>query len=105
MFYKIIKFLVKLWRLTNNVRSFFHFCECRFYPSCSNYFLDAIKVHGPIFGTVLFVKRIVRCNPLCEGGIDFAPMNQQANEPMNRKESSTHLFTGSSAHGLISSKI
>ena len=46
---------------------------CRFYPTCSCYALDAYKKHGFFFGTYLTLRRILRCNPLCKGGIDYVP--------------------------------
>ena len=42
--------------------------RCRFYPSCSTYAVEAIKIHGAIKGGYLAFKRILRCNPLNEGG-------------------------------------
>lgn len=47
--------------------------SCRFNPTCSNYSIDAIKTHGPIYGTVLSLHRIFRCNPFCQGGCDPVP--------------------------------
>ncbi|MFC6441678.1 membrane protein insertion efficiency factor YidD [Bowmanella sp. JS7-9] len=47
--------------------------NCRFYPSCSNYAMEAIKVHGAAIGGWLTVKRIIKCNPLHPGGIDPVP--------------------------------
>ena len=44
--------------------------KCRFIPTCSNYGIDAIKEYGSIKGTLLTIKRIIRCNPLCKGGYD-----------------------------------
>ncbi len=46
---------------------------CRFYPTCSRYALDAYRLHGFFGGTYLSVKRILRCNPFCRGGIDKVP--------------------------------
>ncbi|MBP5588364.1 MAG: membrane protein insertion efficiency factor YidD [Treponema sp.] len=46
---------------------------CRFYPTCSNYALDALKKHGPLKGVYLSTKRILRCNPFCKGGYDPVP--------------------------------
>ena len=43
---------------------------CRFHPSCSQYAIDAIKMHGPAKGSWLGIKRILRCNPLHPGGYD-----------------------------------
>jgi uncharacterized protein len=47
--------------------------SCRFYPSCSQYGLEAIDTHGPLKGTWLTVKRISRCHPWSEGGYDPVP--------------------------------
>lgn len=43
---------------------------CRFYPSCSNYTYQAIEKYGPIKGTWLGIKRIVKCHPFHKGGYD-----------------------------------
>ena len=47
--------------------------SCRFTPTCSQYAIEAVKVHGIIKGTYLSIKRILRCNPFCEGGYDPVP--------------------------------
>lgn len=46
---------------------------CRFYPTCSNYALQALKTHGVVKGGWYSFKRILRCNPLCKGGYDPVP--------------------------------
>ncbi|MBR4374085.1 MAG: membrane protein insertion efficiency factor YidD [Treponema sp.] len=46
---------------------------CRFYPSCSNYALEAFQKYGPVKGFLLTSKRILRCNPFFEGGYDPVP--------------------------------
>ena len=46
---------------------------CRFYPTCSTYAYEAISEWGAIRGFFLTVWRILRCNPLCRGGIDRVP--------------------------------
>ena len=47
--------------------------RCRFYPSCSHYASECIKTHGVLFGVYLTLRRIIRCQPLCAGGIDEVP--------------------------------
>ncbi|MFP4169046.1 MAG: membrane protein insertion efficiency factor YidD [Desulfonatronovibrionaceae bacterium] len=48
---------------------------CRFYPSCSDYAGQAIRRHGAFSGVILAVFRVLRCNPLCKGGLDPVPEN------------------------------
>lgn len=43
---------------------------CRYQPSCSEYFILAVRKHGPIVGAAKGMWRICRCNPFCEGGRD-----------------------------------
>ncbi|MCV2886541.1 membrane protein insertion efficiency factor YidD [Aestuariibacter sp. AA17] len=47
--------------------------SCRFHPTCSQYAIDAIKMHGFLIGGWLSVKRILKCHPLHEGGHDPVP--------------------------------
>lgn len=47
--------------------------HCRFYPSCSSYSLEAIQRHGVLFGCYLTVRRLLKCHPFHEGGIDPVP--------------------------------
>ena len=44
--------------------------RCKFIPTCSNYGIEAIKTYGSIKGSILTIKRIIRCNPLSKGGYD-----------------------------------
>lgn len=46
---------------------------CRYYPSCSQYALEAVKKHGAVKGVLLAVWRILRCNPYSNGGVDYVP--------------------------------
>ncbi|MDP9727903.1 putative membrane protein insertion efficiency factor [Alicyclobacillus tengchongensis] len=46
---------------------------CRFYPTCSQYALEAIQTHGALRGSWLSIKRIVRCGPWHPGGVDHVP--------------------------------
>ncbi|MEK9727834.1 MAG: membrane protein insertion efficiency factor YidD [Candidatus Margulisiibacteriota bacterium] len=63
-------FLIKVYQ---SLISPFLVKRCRFYPSCSNYGKEAIEIHGGLKGIQLTLKRILRCHPLSEGGIDFVP--------------------------------
>lgn len=47
--------------------------SCRFSPSCSNYFCEALEKYGFIKGTWLGSKRLLRCNPWNRGGFDPVP--------------------------------
>ena len=44
--------------------------QCRFSPSCSKYFIEAVRKHGAIRGTLMGIRRIFRCHPLGKGGWD-----------------------------------
>jgi putative membrane protein insertion efficiency factor len=46
---------------------------CRFYPTCSQYALEALEEHGAVKGSWLAVKRIAKCHPFHPGGIDKVP--------------------------------
>ena len=48
--------------------------HCRFYPSCSQYAIDAISTHGVVRGTWLSLARIARCHPGHPGGVDLVPV-------------------------------
>ena len=47
--------------------------RCRYYPSCSEYAIQAIRELGPIRGSILAGWRLLRCNPLSDGGFDPVP--------------------------------
>jgi len=49
---------------------------CKYYPSCSEYGLEALQTHGAIKGTRLAIWRILRCNPWSHGGVDPVPGSQ-----------------------------
>ena len=66
-------FLVALVRVYQRLISPLLGPRCRFYPSCSNYCVEALHKHGAVRGTYLTARRIVRCHPLNEGGFDPVP--------------------------------
>jgi putative membrane protein insertion efficiency factor len=45
--------------------------RCKYYPSCSEYAVGAVREYGIVRGLVLAAWRLLRCNPLSNGGIDF----------------------------------
>lgn len=50
---------------------------CRFYPTCSHYGLEAINRFGPVKGSWLTIKRIVKCQPFHPGGFDPVPEKKE----------------------------
>ncbi|WP_205527748.1 membrane protein insertion efficiency factor YidD [Listeria costaricensis] len=47
--------------------------SCRFYPTCSQYGIEAIRVHGALKGSLLAIIRISKCHPFHKGGVDLVP--------------------------------
>lgn len=47
--------------------------RCRYYPSCSTYAIDSLRIHGPVKGPLLGTWRVLRCNPWSKGGVDHVP--------------------------------
>lgn len=47
--------------------------QCRFHPTCSQYAEEAIRTHGAVRGSLLAIRRVLRCNPFGRGGIDAVP--------------------------------
>lgn len=48
---------------------------CRFQPTCSDYAVTAIAIHGPVRGTALAAYRLLRCHPFSRGGLDQVPLS------------------------------
>ena len=47
--------------------------RCRFQPTCSEYARQALVVHGFLRGSLLAIKRLARCHPFTDGGVDLVP--------------------------------
>lgn len=67
---KILVFLIKIYQIT--FRSFVG-QNCRFFPTCSDYAIEAIQKHGSFKGTILTIKRLLKCHPFHKGGDDPVP--------------------------------
>ncbi|KUK42657.1 MAG: Putative membrane protein insertion efficiency factor [Thermovirga lienii] len=67
---KLARFLIKVYQ---HLISPFLGKNCRFYPTCSQYTLGCIEVHGLIKGTLLGILRIAKCAPWHPGGYDPVP--------------------------------
>ena len=69
------RLLKKIIQLYHNYLSPFMLCRCRYYPTCSQYALEAIEHRGVLLGLFKGLGRILRCNPLFPGGYD--PYNKE----------------------------
>jgi putative membrane protein insertion efficiency factor len=76
---------VHLWRMTVVLRQ----PRCRYYPSCSTYAVGALRVHGPLRGSVLAAGRVLRCHPWSPGGIDHVPPARDATRPATSDRTSS----------------
>ena len=56
--------------------------SCRFYPTCSHYAIEALNTHGAARGSWLAARRVCKCHPWNDGGVDLVP-------PAPEKNSST----------------
>jgi len=63
-------FLIRFYQLAISP---FTPATCRFEPTCSSYFAEALKTHGLFYGTYLGVKRILSCHPWGKSGYDPVP--------------------------------
>lgn len=66
------KILISLIKLYQKIPGPWH-GSCKYHPTCSNYALEAIEIHGAFKGSYLTLWRILRCNPFSKGGIDMVP--------------------------------
>ncbi|HEY9035832.1 MAG TPA: membrane protein insertion efficiency factor YidD [Pseudomonadales bacterium] len=70
---KSVRFLILAYRMLLRPWLGQH---CRFHPSCSEYALEALEIHGGLRGSWFAIKRLSRCHPWCEGGLDPVPPAQ-----------------------------
>jgi len=73
---KIIdNFVILIIKLYKYLISPFLISNCRYLPTCSEYFIDCVKLNGTLKGTLLGIKRILKCHPVkfLGGGSGFDP--------------------------------
>ena len=80
------KILILLIRFYQKFISPMFPAKCRFYPTCSQYTLEAVKEHGAIKGTYLGLKRLLQCHPFHEGGYDPVPKRENKNSEGKKEE-------------------
>ena len=73
----IKKFLVKTIRLYQLILSPLLGSNCRFEPTCSQYFIEAVEMNGALKGSVMGIKRLLKCHPWHPGGFDPVCKNHQ----------------------------
>ncbi|MGN1131067.1 MAG: membrane protein insertion efficiency factor YidD [Ruminococcus sp.] len=74
------KILVKIIRFYQKYISANTKAHCKYYPTCSNYAIEAINEHGAFVGFFLALWRFLRCNPFSKGGYDPVPENKRKKE-------------------------
>ncbi|MDD5436188.1 MAG: membrane protein insertion efficiency factor YidD [Candidatus Omnitrophica bacterium] len=62
--------IIALLKFYHNCLSPYRLQCCRFYPSCSQYTIEAVEKHGVLKGILKGTKRILRCHPFSKGGYD-----------------------------------
>lgn len=67
---KIFVLIIKFYKIAISP---FLGSKCRHYPTCSNYTIEALAVHGFFWGSLLSIMRIIRCNPWGTYGYDPVP--------------------------------
>lgn len=50
--------------------------SCRYHPTCSEFAVEAIRLHGAVKGALLALRRIGRCHPWAAGGVDHVPQRE-----------------------------
>jgi uncharacterized protein len=95
---RALLFLVRLYR------SFFSGLmpsACKFYPSCSHYAADALRLHGARRGSWLALRRVLRCHPFTRGGVDLVPDANESSARVPRVTDSPSIQGSLAAFGGV----
>jgi len=80
-----MKFIaIALIKIYQKLISPFFTGSCRFYPSCSQYSIEAFQIHGFFYGLYLSISRVLRCNPLCKCGYEPVPEKKIRTKNLNQ---------------------
>jgi putative membrane protein insertion efficiency factor len=79
--------------------------NCRFYPSCSDYAAEAVRLHGAVKGSLLAGKRLCKCHPWHAGGLDFVPGSAEAQAQAQANSPSSSVVPDSPTTALPSSAV
>ena len=71
MMKKAVFFLIRFYR--KNISPYKSYTRCKYFPTCSEYAIEAVEKYGVFKGSYLGIKRILRCHPWSEGGYDPVP--------------------------------
>lgn len=76
------KFLISIIKIYQKIPGDWH-NNCRFVPTCSNYAIEAINAYGAFQGSIMTIKRIMRCNPFGGSGYDPVPIKREKKNEKN----------------------
>jgi putative membrane protein insertion efficiency factor len=68
--------------------------QCRFSPTCSRYAEEAIRTHGAVSGSLLAIRRVLRCNPFGRGGLDPVPQRHPYDATIHQAPSTIERHAG-----------
>ncbi|MBC3869471.1 membrane protein insertion efficiency factor YidD [Undibacterium oligocarboniphilum] len=72
--------------------------NCRFYPNCSEYAAEAIRLHGAARGSYLAGRRVCKCHPWHPGGVDHVPPVAEKTETVPTSGKCHHEHSGDAGH-------
>ena len=92
---RIAEVLIKAYQTFSSTRE----AKCKYYPSCSNYAVVAIKRYG-LKGVAMACRRLLRCNPWSDGGVDYVDYELDSADALASMR--TTMVSNTSNHGIVS---